>query len=339
MSKVIFHHCSVAVIDFVNTAQSSLKIGICWFTHPAIFEAVKNALSRNVQVHLALDYDHINFHPQGLDFTGLEKMGAVVLGYTGPGLLHYKLAIADDCRVLTGSYNWTRAEQQDYVLILQDTVLARQFTAAFEDIARACRTLPDLRNTPPRQLAFGQLYHPTLWSPQDLRKRIVSGAKTWLTLVENDKEWHYWLTQQTHALALKCAGSWPVGDLWDPAAFREWLQTAPLSATTRHQLYRYCIRLQPGDVLIAVGRDGQTLGAGIVGGDPVSEVVKDEAGTKKTGISRFWISRFVQWLELPSARSRQVIVLPAGMRAGDIALFRGSALALISITITPPTPT
>lgn len=128
MHYATFQNCDQTVISFFDTAQNSLLVGMCWFTHPVIFQSVQRACARKVSVKIMLDYDHINFQPRGLDFGALEKAGAIVMGFTGPGLLHYKFAIADGCRVLSGSYNWTRTEQYDHLAVVLDADLAAQFS-------------------------------------------------------------------------------------------------------------------------------------------------------------------------------------------------------------------
>jgi hypothetical protein len=318
MHNSTFQNCAATTIAFIDSARSSLSVAICWFTHPAIFNAVRDACSRNVRVKIVLDYDHINFHPRGLDFTALEKAGATVLGYTGPGLLHYKFAVADSCCLLTGSYNWTRAEQCDHLTIIQDPALAAQFSTALAEITAQCQPLAQLRNIPPRQISFSQLYRPTLWSIHDLRKGVVSGAKTWLVVSKTGQEWQRWTSTQRHCLPVKCSVSpWVSAEVWDEQSFRRWLLIPSIRPATRQLLTRYCLRVQQGDILIALTPTGALLGAGIVGAAP--EILAEMPEV---------ISRFVQWLMLKESPDENALKFPN--LKGGITRYKGSALELIA---------
>jgi PLD-like domain len=318
MHTAHFENCAENVIAFIDAAQSTLIAGICWFTHPQIFQALHKALARNVKLSLLLNYDHINFQPRGLDFRALEKAGATVLAYPGPGLLHHKFAVADGCRVLTGSFNWTRAAQCDHVVIVQDMDLARQLIQGFEEMSAKCRPLAQMRELPPRQLSFSQLYQPSLWSLHDLRRRVVSGAKTWMVIAKTPRDWDLWRHQQRHVLPLKImSANWPGADMLDEPAHRQWLASAPMRPAVRALLTRYCLRMRVGDVLVAASTTGNLLGAGIVGAS--AEWLADNPGK---------VSRFVQWLE-PESTSLQLEVKPQAQRSG-IRRFCGSALELIA---------
>jgi len=313
-----FKNCAESVIAFLDTSKSTLIAGVCWFTHPLIFEALQKACARKIQVKLLLDYDHINFQPRGLDFLTLEKAGAAVMAYTGPGLLHHKFAVADGCRVLTGSYNWTRAEQLDHVVVVHDVDLAHQFTQAFAALASKCQPIAVLRNLQPRHLSFSQLYRPALWSMHDLRRSVVSGAKTWLVVAKTTQEWNHWHNHQRHSLSLKqVASNWPCTDILDEPTLRHWLAGTSLRPATRTQLTRYGLRLRIGDILVAATPLGTLLGAGIVGSD--AEILADKPCL---------ISRFVQWLPLDAPTIEPLLKLPT-LRSG-IMRYHGSALELIA---------
>ncbi len=318
MHAASFENCSESVIAFIEASKSTLIAGICWFTHPLIFQALQKAIASKVQVKLLLDYDHINFQPRGLEFLALEKAGATIMAYAGPGLLHHKFAVADGCRVLTGSYNWTRAAQRDHVVIVHDMELARHFALAFEEMASRCQSLAQLRDILPRQLSFSQLYRPALWSLHDLRRHVVSGAKTWLVDAKTPQEWSRWLKQQRHSLPLKhLASNWPCTDIIDVPNLHHWLSATNLRPATRALLMRYGLRLRVGDVLVAVTAAGTLLGAGIVGSD--AEILADNPEQ---------VSRFVQWLELKDATAELIVKQPA-LRSG-IRRYSGSALELIA---------
>ncbi len=315
MQTASFQHCADTVIAFIDAARTSLQVAICWFTHPLVFQALQRAAARNVHVTLLLDYDHINFQPLGLDFPALEAAGATVLAYPGPGLLHHKFAVADSCQVLTGSFNWTRTNQRDHVAVVQDMGLAAQFSAAFEVLANACRPLNELSLIPPRALSFAQLYQPNLWSVHDLRKHVLAGAKTWLSVAKTNQEWERWLHGQRHrVMAKNMRRHWPCADILDEPAFLHWLEGTVMRPATRAALRRYGLRLRAGELLVAASPSGAFLGIGVVGGDV--ELLAEKPGE---------LSRFVQWLE-----SDELFPLKMPTTRAGVMRFGGSALELIA---------
>jgi hypothetical protein len=318
MHKATFQHCDTAVISFIETARFSLWVGICWFTHPLIFQTMLDACARGVSVSLMVNFDQVNFRFDGLDFKRLEAAGANVLAYIGRDLLHHKCAVADDCRVLTGSYNWTRAAQCDHVVIIQDSKLAVQFLQAMEDTVARCRRLAQLCNTQPKQVVFTQLYRPTLLNMQDLRKNVVSGAKTWLVVAKSSSEWQAWVYDQRHYFRAPIGKiAWDTDGAWDEQRFRQWRLSTAIGPTAKRLINRYCLRVQMGDIFTAVHPAGTLLGTGVVGSDP-----------ELTSAIPPLISRTVPWLLLPQPSNEQV-QLPR-IPKGGILPYKGSALALLA---------
>ena len=315
MLTVNYRRCADGVVVFIHSAQQSLEIAMCWFTNPEIFAALQQALYRGVKVSLLLHYDHINFNPQGLPFLALEKEGAEILGYTGVGLLHYKFAIADNCKVLSGSYNWTRSNQCDIVLVVEDALVADNFHLAIKEILPHSRPLKELKNIPPRHTSFSQLYQPALWSANDLRRRIIAGAKSWLVQVGSDQEWQNWKSDQYHELQVKMR-QLPDTGYWDAGIFKHWLQSQTALGTSKQLLQRYCIRVNTGDVLIAVTPTGQLKGIGIVGDYP-----EFEAGMPTK------IRRFVQWMNQPT---NGICIDQAKLMRQKLAPFKGAAMQVIA---------
>lgn len=318
MHRVIFQNCAESVIAFVESSRHSLLVGMCWFTHPKIFLSIQKACYRKVRVKILLNFDHINFNPQGLHFQELEKAGAEVLGYTGPGLLHYKFAVSDEQFVLSGSYNWTRSEQCEHMALLNDGGLAAQFIAVHGIMAEKCLPLAQLRKMQPRHISFSQLYRPALWSAHDLRKRVVAGAKTWVLTAKTAEDWNSWVSSQRHCLTSKyLSGTWPVSDILEEGSFRNWVETATLQPGIKTLLRRYGLQVQIGDVFIAISSKGRLLGAGIVGSCP--EILAAQPGV---------VSHHVQWLDLKEPNA--VFMGNRPIPKSGFSRFKGSAMSLIA---------
>jgi hypothetical protein len=286
--QATFSNIEDKVIEFIASAQASLHIAVCWFTHPCIFEALKKRVAAGVEVSLLLNYDEVNFRPQGLDFFALERAGTKVFAYPGPDLLHHKFAVADKRQLLSGSFNWTRASHCDFMLWQESPSLCLDFLHAFQEALHRARPIFALRDVPPRALLFHHLHQPVWCSPDDIRRRILAGGRVWLVGI-TEAEWQ--LRQREQSLApipLRLWESfWSNCHVWDEVEFRSWLagQQAPRGSRA---LSAYCLRLRVGDVLVAVSPQQQVLGTGIVG----SEI---EFKASSAGGAR----RYVAWLALP----------------------------------------
>lgn len=299
--QATFSNIEDKVIEFIASAQASLHIAVCWFTHPGIFEALKKRVAAGVEVFLLLNYDEVNFRLQGLDFFALERAGTKVFAYPGPDLLHHKFALADNRHLLSGSFNWTRAMHCDHVLWQENPALCRDFLHAFQEALHRARPISVLRDVPPRTLFFHHLHQPVWCSPDDIRRRILAGGRVWLTGI-TEAEWQ--LRQREQSLApipLRLWESfWSNRHVWDEVEFRSWLagQQAPRGSRA---LSAYCLRLRVGDVLVAVSPQQQVLGTGIVGSD-----IEFKAST--AGRAR----RYVAWLALPQPASLPGVAVKQG---------------------------
>lgn len=314
MPQVFFSDLEDRLIEAVQSAAAGLQIAVCWITHPALFRVLLAKCRAGVAVEVLVNFDNINFHPGGLDWSALEAAGARVYGYLGHGLMHHKFAVLDGRRVLTGSCNWTRAAQRDHILYIDDAALAQDFQREFERLLGQGQPLAVLRGRAPRATAFAQLFHPAVWSADDVRRRIVSRAGVWLAgLGPADHDlWQRSVAQQRHFFPCADGRFWAWQGRWDPAAFRQWLEHAG-RVPRRAALRAYCLRVQAGDVVVAVQAPGRLLGVGIVGSDP-------EPGDA----SQFAFCRYVQWLTPPRETTAPV---PAPRTVFQ--RFRGSALRML----------
>ena len=127
-----------ALVSAMNGARKELLVGVYLFTSRDLAEAVKRAHRRGVTVKVLLDGEP-DFHlVKGKD---LEKAGVPLrrleLGKTGnnqPIKYHNKIAIIDQERVATGSFNWTKQADTDNfenLLILRSKSLAKAYRDAF----------------------------------------------------------------------------------------------------------------------------------------------------------------------------------------------------------------
>ena len=294
--RVYFSNLQDIIVRNINNARFSVVAAQCWFTNPEIFNSLYKALERKVRISVALDYNTINFSTIGLDFRLLEKEGARVLVFTGEGLLHHKFAIIDAQVVITGSYNWTRSQLSDNILVTDDKQIARQFTDGFMKIESQCHMLHSVTNCVPREITFREMIRPASVTTEEIRRNIVAGHRAWVVSPGNIAVWEKWFSGQFHELGTKRNIS------------TECIQP---SRSAAHNARRYTFRLKDGDILIAVDKNQCLLGIGVcTPGIPDSE--RADISPKKS----------VRWLE---SRPFQVNIRP-----GKLKLFRGSVLELVS---------
>ncbi len=308
-----FGKCAPAVARFIHAANTDLAIAVCWFTHPDIFKALLEAARRGVRIRLAINYDQVNFNASGLDFAQLERMGALVLAFGGEALLHAKFAIADGQKVLTGSFNWTRADNLDCVTLLENHSMATQFEAAFGEWAKQCTPLSFIREQVPRPVRFQALYQPSAWTLADLRRCIVSGAKTWVFLFPKPNQWDNALAEDRYTLPLRRAVQLSLEQLGsDRTAWAEVLGQSGLSNTAQNLLLRFGLRVRQGDIAVACLPDGTVLGIG---------AVSSEVSTGGDGR----LGRFVQWIPAINHHNKINLASKQAVQA-----YKGSGMAIIS---------
>ena len=108
MEKAYFSDIRNRIIPCLDNATNKIQVAMAWFTSKELFEALINALNRNVDVELILLDNAINYMYYAPDFNELINAGGK-LRIAGPevGFMHHKFCVSDDSLVITGSHNWT----------------------------------------------------------------------------------------------------------------------------------------------------------------------------------------------------------------------------------------
>ncbi len=116
------------LLRVINSTQSTLKVAMFTWTHPALTSAVIDAHRRGVAVTVVID----SKQGQGAGAEVVHRLreaGVPTSLSRGNGLLHYKMLISDDTTLVIGSANWTRAafsQNDDCFLILTPLTTAQQ---------------------------------------------------------------------------------------------------------------------------------------------------------------------------------------------------------------------
>jgi phosphatidylserine/phosphatidylglycerophosphate/cardiolipin synthase-like enzyme len=119
---------TAAVVDALNHATNTVLVQAYSFTSAPIAEALVNAHRRGVKVEAILDKSQRTEQYSEADF--LKHNGIATLIDARHAIAHNKVMILDDYLVLTGSFNFTKAAEQnnaENLLVINDPVLAKRY--------------------------------------------------------------------------------------------------------------------------------------------------------------------------------------------------------------------
>lgn len=115
-----------AVVAAVGKARDSVLVQAYSFTSSAIAKALLDAHQRGVRVEVILDKSQRSEKYSSADF--LARAGIPVRIDAAHAIAHNKVMVIDGTTVITGSFNFTRAAEEqnaENLLILRDPGLAR----------------------------------------------------------------------------------------------------------------------------------------------------------------------------------------------------------------------
>ncbi|MDJ0521507.1 MAG: phospholipase D-like domain-containing protein [Planctomycetota bacterium] len=122
-----------AIITQMRRARRSVDVCVFTITDDRISDGLIGLANRGVQVRVISDDDKAN--DLGSDLGRLEQAGVAVAYDRSDAHMHHKFALFDDARLLTGSFNWTRAasgENHENVLVTSEPVLVAAYKQEFE---------------------------------------------------------------------------------------------------------------------------------------------------------------------------------------------------------------
>lgn len=105
--KATFRQISKHITDELETANESICIAVAWFTNETLFDILLDKIRKGITVELIVNNDGINNREDGLDFNEFIKLGGKFYFADTSRLMHHKFVIIDNCKLISGSYNWT----------------------------------------------------------------------------------------------------------------------------------------------------------------------------------------------------------------------------------------
>jgi phosphatidylserine/phosphatidylglycerophosphate/cardiolipin synthase-like enzyme len=127
--------CASLIIDLIDGASKSVYIMMYSFTSDEIANALIRAKNRGVEVKVVIESQQANV--MGSEYGRLLGAGIEVKLDGNPRLMHHKVAIIDGIIVVTGSYNWSRAaenENDENLIIIIDPSIAEDYEKEFQRV-------------------------------------------------------------------------------------------------------------------------------------------------------------------------------------------------------------
>jgi len=115
-------------VNALNLATNAVLVQAYSFTSAPIARALVEAQRRGVKVQIILDKSQRTEKYSEADF--LTHQGVPTLIDAEHAIAHNKIIVIDSYLVLTGSFNFTRAAEEnnaENLLLINDPVLARQY--------------------------------------------------------------------------------------------------------------------------------------------------------------------------------------------------------------------
>ena len=136
MEKAYFSGIRNRIIPCLDNAMNKIQVAMAWFTSNELFEALINALNRDVDVELILLDNAINYMYYAPDFNEFINAGGKLrIAGAEVGFMHHKFCVIDDSVAITGSYNWTyyaETRNVENIVISDNSDIVMLFSAEFQ---------------------------------------------------------------------------------------------------------------------------------------------------------------------------------------------------------------
>jgi cardiolipin hydrolase len=123
----------------IRKNKTTFDAALYRFNNQRLARALAEAQERGIRIRLVLDHSRYEESRATQELLGAAPFSfRLVHGRQGPGSkMHHKFALLDDEVVLTGSYNWTLAsEEQNYenLLILREPQYVKVYRTEFDTL-------------------------------------------------------------------------------------------------------------------------------------------------------------------------------------------------------------
>jgi len=122
------------LVGIMNNAQQTLDVAIYSITDQRIADAMISAEKRGVTVRMITDASESATSSQKALLATVKAAGIPIKINTHSGIMHLKVTIADGDIATTGSFNYTKAaenENDEVFVVLSDNTAAADFESQF----------------------------------------------------------------------------------------------------------------------------------------------------------------------------------------------------------------
>ena len=128
-------NCAGVVVKWIGKANNTIHILVYNFTLAGIRDALIQAKNRGVEVKIVMEREGAT--TPGSEYANLRNAGLDVRLDTNPRTMNDNIAVIDGRIVVTGSFTWSRAaneENNENLVVLDNQVWAAAYEAQFQQI-------------------------------------------------------------------------------------------------------------------------------------------------------------------------------------------------------------
>lgn len=138
MNDVYFNDLEKVVKSTLSTATKNVRIAIAWIKLDRYLDIFMHLLKKGVNISIIID-DNKNNNKYIDEMKILVQLGASIKKIKMPNFLrhmHEKFCIIDNCKVLSGSYNWTDNANMNFENInyLDDPLIVDKYNQEFNKL-------------------------------------------------------------------------------------------------------------------------------------------------------------------------------------------------------------
>jgi phosphatidylserine/phosphatidylglycerophosphate/cardiolipin synthase-like enzyme len=153
-------NCTQQIVDSINNAVSTVRMQAYSFTSRPIGDALVTAQERGVDVKVIFDKSILNY-PRNTAWY-FTRHGIPVWIDNQLAIAHNKVIVIDQTRVITGSFNFTRAAENnnaENLLVIDDGSLAEKYLQNWQRRQAASQPLLLSSTAPVQENWFAQFWH------------------------------------------------------------------------------------------------------------------------------------------------------------------------------------
>ena len=125
-------NCTGVIVSEIGAAKREVLVQAYSFTSAPIVKALADAKRRGVDVKVILDKSQSGQKKEGVAAETLATAGVLVFIDSAHAIAHNKVMVLDGERVITGSFNFTRAAQErnaENLVVVNEPAVAKKYAA------------------------------------------------------------------------------------------------------------------------------------------------------------------------------------------------------------------